>query len=419
MSRNLKFEIDWLGTSSSVRSAELRETWARLTISVGDDVVTLVEDVQNRSIRRSIYVSLYPFAEWIATNWWLLRFNGRGQRRFDVERRQTTLGAGDGFLWPDLRIVPEGESTELTWWSDQRPRVGAESRYLAQGTATVSSDETMFELTRLVQAVIDRLDEADLNETPLHKEWSASTGLDSDESEFAEASARLGLDPFSDGIDFAALIESAFASLDPAVRDDFLDAVSPRGIEESLDWVSRGLIKVPPGVSDLGLERIRSEFGVTPRLDSVAPWQLGWESARRVREIMDVATGAPVEQIPVQQNFEASGRREIMGVGCGFGDGIGLVTSRNLNEASNRFHRARAIWHALAHDNGEPFLLTSAFSTSQSVGRAFATEFLAPSSGLDTFLAGDFTSDAIQDAAVHFDAPVEVVRHQVENQLAG
>ncbi len=418
MTDHLRLEIDWLGTSSAVRSAELRATWARLTISVGDDVVTLVEDLSNMSVRRSIYVSLYPLAEWIATNWWLLRFDGHGFRRFDAERRHTTLGAGDGFLWPDLRIVPEGEFTELSWWPDRSPRVGADCRYLGQGTAVVPSAHAARELAGLVTAVIERLDEAGLHETPLHKEWRAAIDLDEEEAEFAEAAARLGLDPFSDGIDFAELIESAFTSLEPGIRTDFLDAVSPDGIEDSLDWVSRGLLNIPAGEDGLDLGRIRSQFEVPAVLDAKPPWEWGWESARQVRGVMGESPSGPIRRLPIGLVVDEMARRQgIVGIGRGSDYGLGVIMSRSMNEASGRFHRARAVWHALTHDPGTPFLLTSSSATSQRIGRAFAAELLVPASGLEEFLAGDFTAEAIDEAANHFRAPLDVVQHQVENQL--
>src|SRR6266508_2433108 len=60
-----------------VRAAEHRATWARLEIWVGSDCVTLVEDRESESSRRSIYCSLYPLAEWIAFNLWFLRADAR------------------------------------------------------------------------------------------------------------------------------------------------------------------------------------------------------------------------------------------------------------------------------------------------------------------------------------------------------
>ncbi|MCA2186306.1 hypothetical protein [Nonomuraea cavernae] len=62
---------------------ELRQTWARIEISVGAEYVTLLEDLESGSSRRSIYCPLYPLAEWAAYNWWSLRLT-RGWRGIPI-----------------------------------------------------------------------------------------------------------------------------------------------------------------------------------------------------------------------------------------------------------------------------------------------------------------------------------------------
>ena len=47
-----------------VRTPEHHATWARIEMSVGPDCLTLVEDRDSGSSRRSIFVPLYPLAEW-------------------------------------------------------------------------------------------------------------------------------------------------------------------------------------------------------------------------------------------------------------------------------------------------------------------------------------------------------------------
>src|SRR5438874_4717883 len=72
----LLVEVDW-EPADGVTTPELAATWCRLEIQVGQDHVTAVEDGRNASIRRGIYTSAYPLAEWFAENWWLLRAHVR------------------------------------------------------------------------------------------------------------------------------------------------------------------------------------------------------------------------------------------------------------------------------------------------------------------------------------------------------
>ena len=130
-----ELEIRWEWEASpSVRAPEHRATWARIEISVGSDYVTLVEDRESGSSRRSIYCPLYPIAEWAAYNWWFLRADARPARSLGLHtpgsydtrqfRRHCLRASGNGFLWPNLMVIPEGEHTHLIWHEDQRPSSG-------------------------------------------------------------------------------------------------------------------------------------------------------------------------------------------------------------------------------------------------------------------------------------------------------
>lgn len=72
----MRFVYEW-ERGEGVVAPELAATWARLELWVDDNCITQVEDLDSGSARRSIYVSLYPLAEWIAFNWWRLKANVR------------------------------------------------------------------------------------------------------------------------------------------------------------------------------------------------------------------------------------------------------------------------------------------------------------------------------------------------------
>jgi hypothetical protein len=75
-SPTLRFAYEW-EPGDGVRSPELAATWCRLEIWVGNDCVSRVEDIGSGSTRRSLYGSLYPLAEWLAYNWWLIHAHTR------------------------------------------------------------------------------------------------------------------------------------------------------------------------------------------------------------------------------------------------------------------------------------------------------------------------------------------------------
>ena len=68
----ISFDIDWMDTEG-VSGPELAATWAALKIRAGDTIVTRVFDTRAKTVRDSMHVPLYPFAEWLAANWWFLK----------------------------------------------------------------------------------------------------------------------------------------------------------------------------------------------------------------------------------------------------------------------------------------------------------------------------------------------------------
>lgn len=423
----LRFRYDWSPVDDSVRATELRATWARLEIWVGDRCATLAEDEATGSTRKSIVVSLYPVAEWIAYNWWLLRFDGRDDESTSRVGRRDLRSAGDGFVWPSIEITPRGPVSLVTW-SPAPTSPGQGLQYLSSGQRWIDTLQLQSMLTDLVQTVVTRLEESGIRETPLQKEWADLAALDREEVEFCEAAARLGLDPFTEGIDLAQSIDQVFTAFESTVREDFLDAVHPAHIEPALTWVNASL-------AESRRERSPQDSPVTAGLlmgarhatgwaaSGTPPWTEGYTVARDLRDRLGMEPTQLLDGLPVKPVVRQGGVREVTGVGNGVDDGklINLVLIRRMHEQAERFAMSRALWHATRGDDEDGFLLTGAHSISQRIGRAFAAELLAPAAGIRELLdvaPRAATPEDITVVADHFQTSDMVVAHQIENQLA-
>ncbi len=335
--------------------------------------------------------------------------------------------SGDGFLWPNLAIVPAGDVTSLLWGA--APYIHSPSiRYLSGGQAWVSTSEVQTSLGKFVEVVVLRLKEYGINDTPLQEEWSRLGALDQDEVTFCEAAARLGLDPFSEGLDHADAITTAFERLDPELHADFFDAVPSEAIDDVLAWILESL-SLTGGVKQalnpqFGLDLVSSVVRKQTRaLDEAPPWVIGHDTAHVVRQELGLS---PVDRmrddIPVRTQVRPSYVPSLAGVGATLSnaDWTSLVARASTPEAQ-RFAAARALWHAAATDTPSLYLLTSSNSTNQQIGRAFAAELLAPAEGIRQLLDLDGSQPTEGDlgrAAKHFGASDWVIGHQVENQLA-
>ena len=437
----LQFDHEWV-PADGVRAPELRVTWARLGIKLGDESITQVEDSRSGSTRRSIYGSLYPLAEWMTYNWWFLRSHRRlaglvpqsyaisagpqGQSR----TRQRYLAyhniraAGDGFWWPDMAIVPEGGGTRIVWRSDPAQISGRPLRFVGEGDVVVDPQVVERALSDFVQSVVGRLVEQGVRDTPLENEWNAIAAADSEEAAFCAASARLGLDPYADGAELAKDIEIAAGQLSSSLFDDFVDAVTLTKLPSGLAWIgeSSELIRsrsatLPNVITDL------RAVSPGPDVDPLQPWVTGFAHARRVRERLQVDPTAPVELadlVPIEGLGGGDRGLEALG-GYSSGGGSLLVVNDGAPEEGRRFAQARALWHIVRGAEPSDFLLTRARTTHQAAARSFAAELLAPAKGIREQIAdedGDvvFPED-LDRVGRHYGVSPWVVRHQVANQL--
>ena len=427
----VRIEWEWL-PAPTVRAPELRTTWARLEIHVGRECVTLVEDQESKSSRRAIYCPLYPLAEWIAYNWWFLRADSRpasaavhigGPRLQSPEyQRHNFRGAGDGFLWPDMLVVPQGTTTQFAWTADPADD-RAPVRFLSSGQAFVETELTALKLTDFVESVLARLHEVGLKETPLETEWRAIQSTDDGETAFCMAAARLGLDPYQEARDYEDDILRAAATLSVDLFDDFVDAVEPWSINSSLEWIksAREAIEsmtapTPTSFSSLDMDGDRTTWG------TLRPWELGWEQARQVRDAIGIGPDDAFEiedrlAVTARSNrgrgFQAFGSRDS-------GTGPSVVLSRPSLDNTKRFTLARAAWHII-WGSSKDFLVTSAYTDKQKIERAFAAELLAPAAGVAERMESYPSTvelDEIEETADHFGVSPMIVEHQIRNQLA-
>jgi hypothetical protein len=106
-------------------------------------------------------------------------------------------------------VIPEGEHTHLIWHEDRHPSSDRPIRFLTRGEAFVEHESVQQEFTRLISAVLTRLAEKGVTDTPLEKEWAEIQRADPEEVEFCLAAARLGLDPYAEAAPYERLIVRA------------------------------------------------------------------------------------------------------------------------------------------------------------------------------------------------------------------
>ena len=423
----LSFKVDWI-EAERINGPELAATWASLEIRIWNSPITRVLDQRARTVRDFVYVPLYPFAEWIATNWWFLSHEvGNPTKESDphFRRRHAIGGNREGYAFPDLKVFPYGDLTCIVWERGLAPWTGIE--FLETGHLWIESSEFRDACADLIDRVLRRLLALGVEETLLQQEWDAVQGADRDEVEFCVAAAGLGWDPYEIGDDERSLVLKLGDALSGAVLEEAIAAFNPRSLMTECSAIAGAIGHAKANA--LRWEPLSSmEF--EPSFTSPTPWEAGYHLARDVRRALNL-DGQPLpsmariadaidaqrdllDQLTKPVDFQAA--TLVDGVITRNDDRFPAFAFREFSSGeSRRFHFCRALGEVFASP-GTDTLITKAHSQRQQRNRAFAAEFLAPSSSLSQEVSRPvLDGDDIDQLAATFGVSSWVIAHQIRN----
>ena len=418
-------EHEWLSGTANAAASELQATWARFSLRVDGSPLIVGRDPETGVLRDSLIVPLYPVAEWIAFNWWLLFENTRTLVSAAVDPR-CMIAIGDGFLWPNISFIPSGDSMRI----EVAPWRSLPNQYLSfEGRTSIwlESAEVRQRFVDVVDSVLQQLNRAGVIGSPLQLEWERLQSLDSEEQMFCRMAANLGLDPFSEGVELERSISEAFSQLPTELIDEFASAVRADTLAESTLWVTDRIEELkssPPAPPTLiSLDAITTSVH-SAKLATSPPWMQGYEAAKRVRQAVGMSPIDPVDSLPVAiiEPVKTTHLRELEAVGRRVGnEGLAIATGRPMRKETERFQAARVLALVAQEQQFEGYALsTSGHTPAQRASRAFAAELLAPADGIESYIGFAPTLDddvAIEECAAHFGVSLLVIAHQLENQL--
>ena len=424
----LDFDFDWV-ESDGVRGPELSGTWASLRIRAGDSVITRILDTRAKTVRDFVYVPLYPLAEWLATNWWFITYelqNPAKEGDPDFRRRHSLSASREGYAYPNVDVTPSGSQTLISWKKERPSWIRLE--FLEDGHIRVDNDEFREVCADLIDQVIRRLESLGIHETFLEEEWDAIQTTDEEEAKFCKVAAGLGWDPYSlndANRDHVLLLADKLGTL----LDEAVPALDTKDPITGSSAIVSAIEKAK--LNSLSLERIeffRAEISQDPTT-SMPPWEVGYDWAQRLRKNLDLDGNplATVKQVAEVLGEDANSLDRVTQPVEFFANAPlidGVITRddekpafafRQLGQHSRMFHFCRALAEVLASPNSDA-LITRAHSERQQRNRAFAAEFLAPSSGLrQRVMLPTVDSDDIDELAEEFGVSSQVIKHQISN----
>ena len=421
----VSFRTEWQD-GERIAGAELSATFAALRIDVHGEPLTKVLDNRAETIRDSIFVPLYPLAEWLVSNWWFLAYESDNPAKKSTpafNRRHSLRTSTDGYALPDLTMTTSGARTLLQW--DAGSSAWSKTDFLSSGHATVDSDQFMQDCADFIDKVARRLAACDIHSTFLQDEWAAIQNTDDDESRFCATSAQLGWDPFdldeSMQGQVIELVDRLGQLSDEAIP--VIDASAPlkdcSAILEAIEAAKPNELRLQDSLPLMDCRELNEE----------RPWDAGYELARKARSELGL-NGQAISNTeslakalsqdfgtlerataPVEPLNRLSLVEGVVTRGSSGSASFGLKAKRDV---SRRFLFCRTLAEAISSQRDA--LVTGGNTERQRRNRAFAAEFLAPSASLREKISHPVVAgEQVDDLAEEFGVSTRVIEHQVDN----
>lgn len=407
-------------------SAEERACFAALGMRVNGVWLTEGYDAIANRLRHAPYLSAYALAEWLAWNWWRLRWEPRSMAEgWNFAHRMANIGGG--YIWPDITIFSDGERAAfISKPTQERPQTPF--RYINPAAAIISAGDFEFGVDCFVEQVLERLEASGVADSNLARIW-ADVREERASSELGlqrKIEALLGLDPDESDLHVIEQILADSRRLGLGAMEEM--AADAGSGAESRPVCSAGELEEHASRSGFSasfsdMVRFKGPVVELSRVKTPA-WQLGAEAARALRAQEGLGDDAIGDDVlcslvgVVSGALQETRANPTLGISFALkqvGDS-GRILLRSRHMTGRRFELARLLGDHLLSQSGEALVpATRAYTYRQKVQRAFAAELLSPFDGVLSLLDGDYSEENQLEIAGHFKVSELTIRTQLVN----
>lgn len=392
-----------------------RANRAELTILVDGICSTEVADSLNNEIRTAVRLSPLYLSEWLANNWWRLRWEPEipgtphPETRLDWEMSHNMASIGGGYIWPPMTFSSRGDTVSV----QSRPTGSTPSetiRYERRFDREILASDFEKEIDKLIDITLDKLSGATSDRTNLPGLWAEvnTERADPELTEIRKLEAFMGFDAGEAPEQLIDGIQEQVRRYGTSSVQEFATSSKSHALSdlESLgdEIASRGSLVVMPD-----REPVNRELNENA-LQFQTTWSRAERAARVARSRWNISKGPVTNEVlanlisvrPDQLSISASP----VSVGLRQDGAVDRVRCclRQRSGTGRRFYLARLVGDHLISPEGEQLMVaTDAKTTRQQFQRAFAREFLCPFDDLQEFIGdGKPNSDVIDAAAEQF-----------------
>jgi hypothetical protein len=417
LTRELTINAEWERLDEG--SPEERACFAAVNILIGNISMTEGVDAFVKRVRPAPLLSAYHLAEWIAWNWWRLRWEPRSNSPdWAFAHRLPTIGSG--YIWPNITIFSDGQRTALI----SRPtseRPVTPFRYLSDTAAIVSSSNFEAEIDRFVAQTLGQLNLEKINDTNLHRIWQelSNERRDKATAEYRKFEALLGSDPDKGDMGFIEGLGADAKAFGQSAMNEMAADHAQGG--RPLTGDDLATLSTRSGYDGSPNDVVRLSFHSATPYGQVAAWRLGASAARALREQERLGNG-------ILENDRLAGlvaveKRALAERSVGTNISFALDSDHNTRvvfrskwPSGRRFELARLLADRIVMPQfGRLFPATRSYTYRQKMQRSFAAELLSPFEAVDEILGGDYSIENQQDVAEYFQVSEITIRTLLVN----
>ena len=422
MTTHLEIKCNWM--RNPTENHPERNTQAEISISLKGTCVTTFLDRSTKKIGDSPQLSAYHLAQWLAANWWRLRWEPQRQNDTDWDMSHNLAAAGGGYLWPSLVFSSDGET--IVAQSRATPEENRESiAYLKDHICSIDCAGFEQGVESFVKSTIRRMSRTTGEETNLKELWSeVERERQAPElSEIRKLEAYLGYDPGEAPEELVGNLMNARERYGAEAVHE-MAAASRNLAAQRLEELNADLQRSNNIVRMLDCRTITARLQ-TSSSQIAPPWRRAADAARAAREVWNLPSGpigtntisdlfgVSVDSLKESNQNQPSGLRELS---AGFKEDEKQdrfrIVLHQPRETGRRFTLARLIGDYLTAPEGHLLPATAAKTSRQKFQRAFAQEFLCPFNDLMEVLNTNTPGeDDIEEASAHFNvSPLTITR---------
>lgn len=419
----IDFRQSWTSVGSG--TPELANTLAQLEIYVGDYNLTRNENLFSQSLQDHVIVSSYPLVLWMLQNWWRLLYEPLpASNKPDISWRMAhELGAANyGFVWPKILFASDSLNVQV-WSSPSEVNSQQSVRYIngLNLPASISITDFRQALIGFISTVESRLETFGMGSNDLSALFSIVKEEEQieDSRVYRKLEAVMGFDPDECPPDAMEYAINLYRKYGEGTLLELAPVYGKMGKEEPLKPIENFICAA--GVC--GKPTFFTKQKENSTSSNSAPWKMAVDNARELRReigniINPIDTNNLFGLLGISSSdidkWEPAGRSSVS-VGIPNDDQTIKFVPRKRHPISKRFELSRYVGDFIQIGSNQWLTNTDLGTFRQKYQRAFAAEFLCPINGLVTFLESDFSNEAIEDAAEHFNVSEQTVSSLLAN----